>query len=446
MILHPKIRRALVACAVLVASAPFALGAATYDDALAAKRAGDHPRAIALFQELAAAEPRNVDYLFHLGTVQGWAGRYDDALATIDRALALDPAGIDLQLARGRVLAWSGRLAEAEPIFRQLFAAHPENLDAQNMLGRVLAWQRQFDAADAVFEKILLDAPGNVDALIGRGDILRAQERRAEAREFYQRAQQVEPDSGDVRQRLASVERSSAWRVDVGYEHSSFTGGAREDWTGWDAAVRYALDRRTGLALSLERARRFGFVDLQYSLGVDRRFSDALSGYFRLSATPSADFFARHMQAAGLVWRVRNATPQWPQTFLSADYRAATYAPGTAHSLWLGVTQHLTHRLALTARVLAARNLNRRWTNGAQLRLDHEVSDEWRWHLGYADTKESLTPTLFDLTRELRTRALFGGIHHDLSSTWAVRVDVVHERTESGPTRRSFHVGLTTRF
>lgn len=443
-------RRALLSVlrtvALVLAVAAVGARGATFDEALAAKRAGDHARAIALFEVLVAAEPRNPHYLFHLGTVQGWAGRHADALASFERALALDPANVDLRLGRARVLAWSGRLAEAEFVFRAIIAEHPGNLEAQNMLGRVLAWQRQFDAADAIFADILRTAPDNVDALIGRGDILRAEERGAEARGFYERARRIEPDSDDLRQRLASVARASAWRVDVGYELSTFSGGAREDWTGWDAAARLALDRRTGVALGLERARRFGFVDTQVSLGADRRFNDNLNAYLRLSATPGADFFAKHMQAAGVVWRARRATPAWPQTFLTGDYRAATYGPGTAHSLWLGMTQHLTSRVAVTVRGLATRNLNRRWTHGAQIRLEGEPSDTWRWQVGFADTTESLSPTLFNLTRELRTRAGFAGVARELSARWAVRLDVVQERVESVPTRRSFHVGLTTRY
>ena len=91
-------------------------GAAPADDAFAAKQAGDYPRAIALYQELVAAEPANPAHLYQLGTVQGWAGHYDEALATLRRGLAIAPRDTDLRLSYGRVLAWSGHTSWAETV------------------------------------------------------------------------------------------------------------------------------------------------------------------------------------------------------------------------------------------------------------------------------------------------------------------------------------------
>jgi YaiO family outer membrane protein len=314
------------------------------------------------------------------------------------------------------------------------------------MLGRVLTWQRQLDAASEVFGNILTTAPSNADALIGQGDIERLQERFTEARSLYQRALAIEPDSADIRQRLATVKGAGRWRLDAGFEVSAFSGGTREDWRGWDVALRYSVDRRTGLSGGYERARRFGLVDEQFTIGLDRRFTDRASAYARLSATTAADFFARRSLAAGGVWRARNASEAWGVTLLLADYRAADFGIGTAHSLWIGATQYLTSRLALTAKVLGTRNLNDRWTGGWQLRLDGEPSDDWRWYLGYADSHESLSSTVFDFTRDLRTRTAFGGLYHSFNSTLGVRTDLTYESTESVPDRRAIHVGLTTRF
>lgn len=424
----------------------FSLAAPTFDEALAAKRTGDHARAIALFEQLAAAEPGNAEVLFHLGTVQGWTGRYDDALATFERARTLAPRDTDIRLGYGRVLAWSGKHAHAEAIFRELLVEQPGNLEALNMLGRVLTWQRQFDAASEVFGKILTVAPSNSDALIGQGDIERFQERFAEARAFYTRGLAIEPDSADLQQRLASVRGAGRWRLDVGFEHSAFSGDARDDWQGWEAALRYTLDRRTGVSLGYERARRFNLTDQQYSLGADRRFTDRFNASARLSATPSADFFARRSFAVSGVWRARNASEQWGTTLLLADYRAADFGIGTAHSLWLGATQHVTARVAVTLKSLLTRNLNDDWTTGWQVRLDGEPDDDWRWSLGYADASESLSSTIFDFTRDLRTRTLFGSVYRNFTSTLGVRLDLTHESTEGLPTRNALHVGVTTRF
>lgn len=421
-------------------------GAAPADDAFAAKQAGDYPRAIALYQELVAAEPGNVAHLYQLGTVQGWAGHYDEALATLRRGLALAPRDTDLRLSHGRVLAWSGQLAQAEAVFRDVLATEPANLDAQNMLGRVLAWRRQFNAAEQTFDHILTVSPENTDALVGRGDVEKYQERFDAARDYYQRAAAIEPASRDIQQRLAGVRRAGRWRLDAGYGFSTFAGDTREDWTGWDAALRYALDKKTGVSLGAEWADRFGLADEEYTLGLDRRFSDEFSGYARLSATPSADFLAKHMLALGAAWRVRDGDTTLPPTVLLADYRAATYGPGTAHSLWLGVTQYTNYRVAVTAKWLATRNLNDRWTHGWLAQLEGEPADHWRWHAGYADTTESLSSTVFDFTVAQRTRAVFAGVYYEFSPAFGLRLDLTHEWSAGTPDRNACHAGFTTRF
>lgn len=420
--------------------------AATRDEALAAKKAGDYARAIALFGELSAAAPADTDLLRELGTVQGWAGRYDEALATYERALALAPADVELRLGQARVLAWSGRLERAQAIADTVVAEHPRHLDALILQGRIHAWRRNFAAAEDAYRAALHLAPGNIDALVGLGDISRWQEDFDEARAFYTQAQQSDPGSAELAAKLQGMRQAGRWRLDAGAERSWFAGGARADWSGWDAALRYAWSKRTGLSGGLEHARRFGLTDWQLTLGADHRFDDRRSGYVRVSATPSADFYADHMLAFGGVWKVRPGDERLPATLLHADYRAATYDPGTAHSLWAGVTQHVSGRTAVTLRALASRNLNDRWTGGWMARFEREPSDTLRWHLGYSDTYESLSSTVFDFTRKLRTRAVFTGLYREFSPAFGLKLDAVHEWTATGPDRNSLHAGFVTRF
>lgn len=430
----------------LAGLAAIGASAATEEEARAARQAGDFPRAILLFEELVAADPDNVSFLLQLGTVQGWAGRYDQALATLERGLALAPTDTDLRMARGRVLAWSGQHGRAETVFREILGAEPANLEAQNMLGRVQLWTRQFDAAERTFDAILAAAPDNTDALIARGDIEKLQERPDAAREFYERAAVTAPTSREIQNRLAGVRRLGRWRLDAGLERSVFDGDSREDWTDWRANLRYSVDRKTGLSVGIERADRFGILDTAYAMGADRRFTDNLSGTARVTLTPEADFLPVRALDLGTVWRVRVGDESLPGTLLLADYRAATYVPGTVHLVWYGLTQYTPFRVAVTLKGLAARNLNARWTGAWQFRLDGEPADNWRWHLAYADGKESLSSTVFDFLAERRTRAVFGGLHYEFSPALAVRLDLTHEWAAGLPDRNAFHVGFTTRF
>jgi YaiO family outer membrane protein len=499
----------------LLLVAPAAVRAVTPEEAFSAKKSGDYPRAIALYETLLAQEPTNPEYYFQLGTAQGWAGRNADALLTLERGLALAPAHTDLRLAYGRVLAWSGNLTRAESVIQALVAEQPKNpgalgllgviqgfekhypeaigsleqalllaptdselrlnlgrvlgwsgnfgraaevvaalvaeqpanLEALNLLGRVLIWQHRFDAAEQTFNQVLAVAPSNTDALLGQGDVQKFQERYDEARRYYEQAQRTDPESAKVKQSLASVHRAGRWRLDVGGGYATYTGDSTQsDWQGWDAALRYAVDKRTGVSLAAAWARRYHLTDEQYTLGLDRRLTDDLFGYARASVTPQADFFAQQLYAAGGEWRIHPASERLAATVLLADVRAATYAPGTAYSCWLGVTQYTKRRVAVTARYLISRNLNEHWTNGWQVRLDGEPTERWRWQVGYSDSKESLSSTIVDYVRELRNCAVFAGVYREFTPSFGVRLDLSHEWSPGTYGRNNLHVGIVTRF
>lgn len=416
------------------------------DAALAEKVGGRYAEAERLLRSLAEEYPSDREVRFHLGTVQGWLERHSEALATFDEALVRWPGDPELRLARGRILAWMGRLDEAEEVFRRLDEDRPGSIEVRNMLGRVLAWKRRFDAADEVYAGILAQAPRDTDALIGRGDVQRAQGRLAEARAFYEAAAQVEPDSADIAGRLAGVRRAGAWRLDAGMDLSGFDDPNRPDWRGAYAALRRAVSPRTGVGGQVEWAERYGARDTQYFLTFDHRLSDTWSAALRLGATPSADFLARRQLDANVVWQFRPGTVPWPATELLADVRLADYGPATATSAWIGLAQRLPHRLTLTGKVLFARNLNRKSTGGWQVRLAGEPAEHWRWFLGFADSEESFNPSRFELSRELRTRATFGGVQYDLSPLFSIRLDALVERVDGGATRRGVHAGITRRF
>lgn len=416
-------------------------------EAYAAKLAGDYPRAVELYGKLVQQEPSKSAHYFQLGTVLGWTGRYGEARAVLERGLALAPTDADLRLAIARIEAWSGQLGRAENKIREILRDNSKNLEAANMLGRVLLWQRQFDAAETVFHDILTAKPNDTDALIGAGDVQKFQERYDDARPYYENARRLDPGSRDIQDRLKSVRQAGRWRLDVGVEHSTYSGNSgRSDWQGWDANLRYALDKKTGLSLGTNWARRFSMDNQQYALGIDRRFTDRANGYARATVTPGADFFARRGLAVGGDWTARKATDDLGPTLLLADYRTSVYGPGTSQGFSLGLTQYTKHRIAGTAKMGFSRNLNGHWTRGWQVRLDGDPSETWRWNLGYADSRESLSATVYDFIRELRNQAIFGGLFHEFSPALGLRVDLSHEWTPGSPARNTLHAGITTRF
>lgn len=146
--------------------------ASRFEEALKLKKAGKHAAAASAFQAIAAGEPKNVDALEQLATLQGWLGKHDESLATWRRALSLAPDNSDLRLGLARVLYWKGE--------------RKESLDE--------------------LATVLEDQPDSVEAWTLDGDVLMADGRPAEARKAYKRAKTLAPNDRDLDKKLAGTE------------------------------------------------------------------------------------------------------------------------------------------------------------------------------------------------------------------------------------------------
>jgi YaiO family outer membrane protein len=108
-----------LAALLLVSAAPPTAGSSAetlYKDGVAARYAGDTPRALALLQQAVAAEPANADAQLQLGLALMAAHRLDDAEAALRRTLALAPDYQDAKDALQRIAEQrAGTRIELEP-------------------------------------------------------------------------------------------------------------------------------------------------------------------------------------------------------------------------------------------------------------------------------------------------------------------------------------------
>lgn len=417
-----------------------------FEDGLAAKKAGDFKRAIALFEQARGQEPNDVEIIAQLGTVQGWAGRYDDSLRTFAIGLRLSPDNAELRLGRASVLAWSGQREQALAEVSALVEADPENHDARVLWARIQSWRKNYAVAESAYRSVLTVHPDHVDALEGLGDLQKWQERVGEARGFYQRALDVTPHYTSLRQKFDTTREPGRWRFDFDFEHSEFSGSGRDDWNDANSTVHYAINRRSNLAVGMERADRFGSSDTQYGAMLGHRFDEHRSGYVGASVTRDASFLARRSFSTGGGWRIGEEGNHWPTTVVLADYRVANYGSGTAHTVWVGPQLFAARQLSGTARIGASRNLNGRWTAGWQARIDVNPLDRWHASIGYNDAAESISASMVDFSTNRRTRAVLLGIAWDISTAFSLRLNFAHESADRTPDRNAWHVGTTTRF
>lgn len=224
------------AVAALMATAPASAQtvAKTIDAAIAARAAGDYPRAIMLLEAADSAEPDQPTTLRLLGTTYAFARRYPKAIETLTHAHNLAPNDSDISLALARAWLWSGDSRKARAIADALAANDPANGELPDLVR-------------------LID-----------------------------RARRGEP--GTTPGALIAVTQSVAG-VDVG--------GIHRTWYETVATLAVPLSRQTTLSGEIDHEDRAVAVDTRLQLRVDRRFANQAAGYLAVAGTPGASFRER---------------------------------------------------------------------------------------------------------------------------------------------------------
>jgi tetratricopeptide (TPR) repeat protein len=156
------VRRAALAPLLALVLAGAALAAPAVRDEAALARAGEllaaketWPEAIALYRELAAADPAWTEPRHGLARVLAWRGDYAESLALYDELLAAPAPPADAAVERAELLSWAGRLSEARAAFEALGAERPEDARVARGRARVLRWSGERAAADAGYARAL---------------------------------------------------------------------------------------------------------------------------------------------------------------------------------------------------------------------------------------------------------------------------------------------------
>jgi tetratricopeptide (TPR) repeat protein len=129
--------------------------------------AGDNARALALYDEILAADPNDVHALVRSGKLLSWDRRFSEALARYDRALTREPSNGEALLERGKVLLWSRRYDEAIPAFARVLRTKPDEPWALCGTAQAYAWSGRGRQARPYYERALAAQPDMKEALLG---------------------------------------------------------------------------------------------------------------------------------------------------------------------------------------------------------------------------------------------------------------------------------------
>lgn len=184
---HARSRLHACLTALCLASCALPSWADRYGQAIAEARAGQYDSALATLQDLAARNPRRLDYRHDLIAVQSWAERHAQALAT-SRTLPLGASTPDYVLAAiGKSALSQSDGARAAQAYGLLAQRRPRSADAALGAGLALLATGKPAQADAQLRRMLVLARQDVSLLQSALSALQARGENARARPFGER-------------------------------------------------------------------------------------------------------------------------------------------------------------------------------------------------------------------------------------------------------------------
>ena len=169
-----------------------------------------------LYQTSLRASPKSAILYLNLGVLNDEAGYYRIATDFYQTAIALQPSYLQAHINLANAYMKIGRLDDAATEYNQVLALDPGNLGAQLKLGELLAMKGDYDSAISLLRRLVQEHPDSSEAESDLGIVL-FQKQDPAARQHFERALQLKPDSVDAAYNLALLE-----------EHSGNTDAARK--------------------------------------------------------------------------------------------------------------------------------------------------------------------------------------------------------------------------
>jgi Flp pilus assembly protein TadD len=186
---------------------------AAYNLASLDTMSGNPAAAIAIYRELAAAEPPNSPNAARvstsLGAAQQQSGDWQSALATYRRSLTLDPSYSDARFDLAALELKHEQYDPAAADYRILLQQHPDDAAAHAGLAAALAQLQQTDAARAEFDRSLALDPTQPDTLANYASLELAANNPQHARELLTKAVAAGAHDAATYQQLAFADQQT---------------------------------------------------------------------------------------------------------------------------------------------------------------------------------------------------------------------------------------------
>jgi len=416
--------------------------AAAMNRAENARSRNDFATAEAAYLEATRIAPTAADAWHMLGLVRGYQGKYDSGLGALIQAQRLAPDDDDIALSIARLFGFAGRHAEAAARVDEIINRRPDLQAAWTLKGRIASYQNRLDEAQQAYAKAASLAPPDFDLLLAYGDLARARNDERRAREYYERAAALDPNSVEIKDRLTArrIPRSAAWVLSASGGKSWLSRTPAPDWTAADLTLEHAVGKSAHISGGISYVRRFGFDDTMLRLGA-RASGQRLAGSLELGITPDDNVLPEVQALVAASYRLTGGEAPFGPTVLALDGSIRDYAVGTVKTLAPGVDQYLADgHLAFSLRLAntwdASGNHLLGWTAAALW----QASNRLGIRLAYGDAPEAERGFVAD-TRTLGAALIFA-VNDGLD--W--RLDVSRESRDGGYRRIEALTGFSVKF
>jgi tetratricopeptide (TPR) repeat protein len=162
----------------------------------------------ALYQTSLRASPKSAVLYLNLGVLNDEAGYSRIASDFYETAIALRPSYLQAHINLANAYMKAGRLDEAATEYQQVLVYDPGNVGAQTKMAELLATKGDYDSAVSLLTRLVREHPESSEAETDLGIVL-YQKKDPAARQHFERALQIKPDSAAAAFNLAIIEEES---------------------------------------------------------------------------------------------------------------------------------------------------------------------------------------------------------------------------------------------
>ena len=173
----------------------------------------DYAKAIEQFKRVLALQPQNAEMMYFLGSLYVEIDREDQAIDIFKKALAVDPSHDGVLNSLGYIYAEQGNnLEEAMRLVKRALAILPDSAAYLDSLGWVYFKQGRYD--DALKALLKADAKEHDPVIFGHlGDVCLALRHSDEAKKYWKKSIELNPDQKSVLDKIERLEKSQAGNV-----------------------------------------------------------------------------------------------------------------------------------------------------------------------------------------------------------------------------------------